>query len=111
FKIMQLVNHKNIIGLLDAFTPQESLEDFQDVYVFAVCCCCWPPIDAYVSLQVPGDGADGSQPLQSDPNEHRPRANILPPLSTALWHQTPALSWHHSQGNASSPVLVGQTYL
>lgn len=33
FKIMQLVNHKNIIGLLDAFTPQDSLEDFQDVYL------------------------------------------------------------------------------
>ena len=31
FKIMQLVNHKNIIGLLDAFTPQKTLEDFQDV--------------------------------------------------------------------------------
>lgn len=33
FKIMQLVNHKNIIGLLDAFTPQKSLEEFQDVYL------------------------------------------------------------------------------
>ena len=33
FKIMQLVDHKNIIGLLDAFTPQQSLEEFQDVYV------------------------------------------------------------------------------
>lgn len=33
FKIMQLVNHQNIIGLLDAFTPQETLDDFQDVYV------------------------------------------------------------------------------
>ena len=33
FKIMQLVDHKNIIGLLDAFTPQQTLEDFQDVYV------------------------------------------------------------------------------
>lgn len=33
FKIMQLVDHKNIIGLLDAFTPQQTLEDFQDVYL------------------------------------------------------------------------------
>lgn len=33
FKIMQLVNHKNIIGLLDAFTPQKTLEEFQDVYL------------------------------------------------------------------------------
>lgn len=31
FKIMQIVNHKNIIGLLDAFTPQKTLEEFQDV--------------------------------------------------------------------------------
>lgn len=31
FKIMQLVNHQNIIGLLDAFTPQKTLDDFQDV--------------------------------------------------------------------------------
>ncbi|XP_044253295.1 stress-activated protein kinase JNK isoform X1 [Tribolium madens] len=33
FKLMKLVNHKNIIGLLNAFTPQRSLEDFQDVYL------------------------------------------------------------------------------
>lgn len=33
FKIMQIVNHKNIIGLLDAFTPQKTLEEFQDVYL------------------------------------------------------------------------------
>jgi c-Jun N-terminal kinase len=33
FKLMQLVDHKNIIGLLNAFTPQKSLEDFQDVYL------------------------------------------------------------------------------
>lgn len=30
---MKLVNHKNIIGLLNAFTPQTSLEEFQDVYL------------------------------------------------------------------------------
>ncbi|KFM70767.1 Stress-activated protein kinase JNK, partial [Stegodyphus mimosarum] len=30
---MKLVNHKNIIGLLNAFTPQKTLEDFQDVYL------------------------------------------------------------------------------
>ncbi|XP_046672827.1 stress-activated protein kinase JNK isoform X2 [Homalodisca vitripennis] len=33
FKLMKLVNHKNIIGLLNAFTPQRSLEEFQDVYL------------------------------------------------------------------------------
>ncbi|XP_064079786.1 stress-activated protein kinase JNK isoform X1 [Macrobrachium rosenbergii] len=33
FKLMKLVNHKNIIGLLNAFTPQKSLEEFQDVYL------------------------------------------------------------------------------
>ncbi|CAG2106067.1 unnamed protein product, partial [Medioppia subpectinata] len=33
FKLMQTVDHKNIIGLLNAFTPQKSLEDFQDVYL------------------------------------------------------------------------------
>lgn len=33
FKLMNLVNHQNIIGLLNAFTPQETLEDFQDVYL------------------------------------------------------------------------------
>jgi serine/threonine protein kinase len=31
FKLMQLTNHKNIIGLLNAFTPQKSLEEFQDM--------------------------------------------------------------------------------
>lgn len=33
FKLMRLVDHKNIIGLLNAITPQKSLEDFQDVLV------------------------------------------------------------------------------
>lgn len=33
FVLMKLVDHKNIIGLLNAFTPQKSLEDFQDVYL------------------------------------------------------------------------------
>ncbi|CAG2233070.1 stress-activated protein kinase JNK-like isoform X1 [Mytilus galloprovincialis] len=33
FVLMDLVNHKNIIGLLNVFTPQRSLEDFQDVYL------------------------------------------------------------------------------
>uniref|UniRef100_A0A8C5H316 Stress-activated protein kinase JNK n=1 Tax=Gouania willdenowi TaxID=441366 RepID=A0A8C5H316_GOUWI len=31
--LMKCVNHKNIIGLLNVFTPQKSLEDFQDVYL------------------------------------------------------------------------------
>ncbi|GIY55545.1 stress-activated protein kinase JNK [Caerostris extrusa] len=33
FKLMKLVNHKNIIGLLNAFTPQKTMEEFQDVYL------------------------------------------------------------------------------
>lgn len=33
FKLMHLVSHKNIIGLLNAFTPQKSLEDFTDLYI------------------------------------------------------------------------------
>lgn len=32
-KLMRLVNHVNIIGLLDVFTPQKTLEEFQDVYL------------------------------------------------------------------------------
>ncbi|EMP29329.1 Mitogen-activated protein kinase 10 [Chelonia mydas] len=30
--LMKCVNHKNIISLLNVFTPQKSLEEFQDVY-------------------------------------------------------------------------------
>ncbi|GMR50383.1 hypothetical protein PMAYCL1PPCAC_20578, partial [Pristionchus mayeri] len=33
FKLMKLVSHKNIIGLLNAFTPQKSLRDFSDLYI------------------------------------------------------------------------------
>ena len=33
FKLMKLVNHKNIIGLLNCFTPQKSLEEFLDLYI------------------------------------------------------------------------------
>ncbi|XP_022646497.1 stress-activated protein kinase JNK-like isoform X2 [Varroa destructor] len=33
FKLMKLVSHKNIIGLLNAFTPQQSLEEFSDMYL------------------------------------------------------------------------------
>ncbi|KAM7355551.1 stress-activated protein kinase JNK-like [Cochliomyia hominivorax] len=32
-KLLKLVNHRNIIRLLDAFTNAESMEDFQDVYL------------------------------------------------------------------------------
>lgn len=31
FCIMKLVNHKNIISLLNAFTPQKSVDEFTDV--------------------------------------------------------------------------------
>jgi len=33
FKLMKLVNHKNIIGLLNAFTPQKCMAEFADVYL------------------------------------------------------------------------------
>ncbi|KAF0292512.1 Stress-activated protein kinase JNK [Amphibalanus amphitrite] len=33
FKLMKLVSHKNIIGLLNAFTPQKTLDEFSDVYL------------------------------------------------------------------------------
>lgn len=33
FCIMKLVNHKNIISLLNAFTPQKTVEEFTDVYL------------------------------------------------------------------------------
>lgn len=31
--IMKLVNHKNVIKLLDAFTPQTSVDELQDIYI------------------------------------------------------------------------------
>ena len=33
FCIMKLVNHKNIISLLNAFSPQKSVDEFVDVYL------------------------------------------------------------------------------
>lgn len=33
FSIMKLVNHKNIISLLNAFTPSKTLDEFNDVYI------------------------------------------------------------------------------
>lgn len=32
-RLMSLVNHKNIIRLINVFTSQNSLQDFQDVYM------------------------------------------------------------------------------
>ncbi|CAI5448669.1 unnamed protein product [Caenorhabditis angaria] len=32
-KLMSLVNHKNIIGILNCFTPQKSLDEFNDLYI------------------------------------------------------------------------------
>ncbi|XP_061386285.1 stress-activated protein kinase JNK-like [Musca vetustissima] len=32
-KLMKVVNHKNIINLLAVFTPNESFDDFQDIYL------------------------------------------------------------------------------
>lgn len=31
--LLKCVNHKNIISLLNVFTPQKTLEEFQDVYL------------------------------------------------------------------------------
>lgn len=33
FSIMKLVNHKNIISLLNAFTPSKTIDEFTDVYI------------------------------------------------------------------------------
>lgn len=33
FKLLKSVNHKNIIGLLNAFSPQNSLDNFEDIYL------------------------------------------------------------------------------
>ncbi|RCN28236.1 kinase domain protein [Ancylostoma caninum] len=33
FILMNLVNHKNIIGLLNAFSPQREVEEFNDLYI------------------------------------------------------------------------------
>ncbi|VDM59191.1 unnamed protein product [Angiostrongylus costaricensis] len=33
FILMNLVNHKNIIGLLNAFSPQRDVEEFSDLYI------------------------------------------------------------------------------
>ncbi|VDP16443.1 unnamed protein product [Soboliphyme baturini] len=33
FKLMNLVSHKHIISLLNAFTPQKTLEEFTDLYI------------------------------------------------------------------------------
>lgn len=32
-KLMKITNHKNIIGLLNVFTPDKNLEEFQDLYL------------------------------------------------------------------------------
>jgi c-Jun N-terminal kinase len=32
-KLMKITNHKNIIGLLNVFTPDKELEEFQDLYL------------------------------------------------------------------------------
>ncbi|EFO88475.1 hypothetical protein GCK72_013798 [Caenorhabditis remanei] len=32
-KLMSLVNHKNIIGILNCFTPQKKLDEFNDLYI------------------------------------------------------------------------------
>ena len=32
-RLLKIINHKNIIGLYDLFTPATSLENFEDVYI------------------------------------------------------------------------------
>lgn len=86
FKLMKIVNHKNvsldqntacispeaycnllkqIIGLLNAFTPQKTIDEFCDVYLVSVCLCF-----RFCLLTDPflpaGHGADGCKSLSSD---------------------------------------------
>lgn len=51
-----------------------------------------------LSAQVPGDGADGCKPVPGDSDGAGPREAFLPALPDAVWDQTPACCWHHSQG-------------
>lgn len=50
------------------------------------------------STQVSGDGADGRKPVPGDSDGTGPREAFLPALPDAVWDQTPACGWHHSQG-------------
>ena len=54
-----------------------------------VCVCVW-------GLQVPGDGADGRQPVPGDPDGAGPREAVLPALPDAVRHQAPARRRHHT---------------
>lgn len=49
-------------------------------------------------LQVSSDGADGCKPVPGDSDGAGPREAFLPALPDAVWDQTPACCWHHSQG-------------
>lgn len=49
--------------------------------------------------RVPGDGADGREPVPGDPDGPGPRAHELPALPDAVRHQASASCWDHPQGN------------
>lgn len=37
--------------------------------------------------------------MPGDPHGPGPREDVLSALPDPLWHQAPALCWHHPQGN------------
>lgn len=48
--------------------------------------------------RVPGDGADGRQPLPGDTDGPGPREDELPALPDALRHQAFASRWNYTSG-------------
>merc|ERR1719464_1738423 len=68
-RMLKHMKHENIIGLLDVFTPAESINDFHDVY--------------FVTALM---GADLNNIVKTQKLSDDQRHEICP------------LSWHHSQG-------------
>ena len=48
-------------------------------------------------LQVPCNGADGCQPVPGNTDGSGSRADVVPALPDALWHQASPLGWNHPQ--------------
>ncbi|CAH2301678.1 mitogen-activated kinase 10 isoform X2 [Pelobates cultripes] len=70
--LMKCVNHKNIISLLNVFTPQKSLEEFQDVLsgssLSAVCLCKMLQLPTYNQMRMMNrlsGGAQGAHDVRS----------------------------------------------
>lgn len=51
-----------------------------------------------IPRRLSSDGADGCQPVPSDPDGFGPWANVLLALPNAMWHQTSSLCWNNPQG-------------